>query len=220
MRSLVYSEALFRVDLVGTCSCLFTQTVNVIMAKVLVLGSSHINKFENFVRKTHSANSYCLDYPRISVFYCGISGGRILNQAHTERLEGAIRTFQPDKIIFQIGGNDLDSANSSDEYTVQVVNKVIEYSGTYVHKFGMTSVALCQFLPRYDTRKCIVDTYNKRVISANIHLKETLQSDKNIHYWKLKGLKDIEHFEDGVQLSELAQHKYYRNIRGANIHNF
>lgn len=190
------------------------------MAKVLLLGSSHINKFENFVRRKHSANPYCLDYPRISVFYCGISGGRILNQSHTERLEGAIRTFQPDKIIFQIGGNDLDSANSSDEYTVEVVDKVIEYSRTYVHKFGVTSVVICQFLPRYDTRKCIVDTYNKRVISANIHLKETLQSDKNIYYWKLKGLKDIENFEDGVHLSELAQHKYYRNIRGAIIHNF
>ena len=99
---------------------------------------------------------------------------------------------------------------------MEVVDKVIEYSRTYVHKFGVTRVVICQFLPRYDTRKCIVDTYNKRVISArNIPI-----ADKNIHYWKLKGLKDIENFEDGVHLFELAQHKYYRNIRGAIIHKF
>ena len=52
------------------------------------------------------------------------------------------------------------------------------------------NIVIGQFLPRYDTRKCNIDTYDERVISANRHLKETLKSDRNIHYWKLKGLKD------------------------------
>lgn len=115
-----------------------------------------------------------MDYPGIDLYYHGISGGRIHN-----RFESAIKTFQLDKIIFQIGDNDLNSLNLSGEYTQEVVDKIIFLSRTYVHSFGVKNIIIGQFLPRYDTRKCAVATYNDRVISANRYMKATLQADKN-----------------------------------------
>ena len=190
------------------------------MGKVLLLGSSHIRKFEKFVIKKQSDNPFCLDYPRIDIYFHGISGGRIYNISHTDTFSSAIGTCHPDKIIFQIGGNDLDSTNLSEEHTKEVVDKVIAISRTFVRSLGVQHVVICQFLPRFKTRNCSVDKYNSRVIEANKHMKQTLIADCNIHYWKLKGLKDIDNFEDGVHLTDQAQHKYYRSIRGAIIHDF
>ena len=161
-----------------------------------------------------------MEDPVINVNYCGIPGGRIYNVSHTNRFDGAVRTFQPDKILFQVGGNDIDSTNLSEEYKQKVVDKVVEVSRTYVHTFNVKHVVICQFLPRFDTRHFDITYYNERVILANRHLKEVVQSDLNIHYWKMKGLKDNDSFEDGVHLTDQAQNKYYRCIRGAMIHNF
>ena len=190
------------------------------MANALLLGSSDICKFENFINRKNSENPYCLDDPRIDVHYYGISGGRIYNDKHRDRLQKAVSTIKPDRLILQIGGNDLDSANLSEDYSRKVVDKIVETCTFYVKDYGVEHVIICQFLPRFDTRQCDIDVYNDCVITANQYMKLTLHSESNIHYWKMKGLKDSENFKDGVHLSDLAQDKYYRCIRGALIHRF
>ena len=86
--------------------------------------------------------------------------------------------------------------------------------------YGVGHVIICQFLPRFDTRQCDIEAYDKSVVTANQHMKSTLQPEANIQYWKMKGLKDSDNFKDGVHLTDLAQEKYYRCIRGALIHRF
>ena len=86
---------------------------------------------------------------------------------------------------------------------------------------GVQHIIIAQLLPRYDTRHCDPVIYNDCVISVNRLLKCKLSGIRNIHYWKLKGLKQSNNlFTDGVHLSTASQRKYYKNIRGAIIHNF
>ena len=58
------------------------------------------------------------------------------------------------------------------------------------------------------------------MINANKLLKEQLRSQPNIHYWKFKGIQEIDsaNFEDGVHMSATGKVKYYRAIRGAVLH--
>ena len=56
------------------------------MTSVLLLGSSHINKFEAFIAKKSSENPFCLECPRV-VHLRGISGGRITKLHHVREME-------------------------------------------------------------------------------------------------------------------------------------
>ena len=85
----------------------------------------------------------------------------------------------------------------------------------------MEHVVVSQFLFRDKTRHINVKLYNSMVVEANRMLKDMLKFDQQIHYWNLNGLKEREDlFYDGVHLTDRSLLKYFRNIRGAAIHQF
>ena len=80
-----------------------------IMTKILLLGSSHICKFENFIKKKGTENPFQLVTPRPRLTFLGISGGRMNKPGHIRQFEDAVQIICPDKIIIQIGSNDLNT---------------------------------------------------------------------------------------------------------------
>ena len=199
------------------------------MTTILLLGSSHICKFENFIKKKGTVNPFQLVTPRPRVKFLGISGGRMNKPGHIRQFEDAVQIIRPDKIIIQIGGNVLDCKDipgpdrvqEREQFIANFADKLISTSRTLVNKPGVQHIIIAQLLPHYDTRHCDPVIYNDCVISVNRLLKCKLSGIPNIHYWKLKGLKQSNNlFTDGVHLSTASQRKYYKNIRGTIIHNF
>ena len=108
-----------------------------------------------------------------------------------------------------------------EQFIANFADKLISTSRTLVNKPGDQHIIIAQLLPRYDTRHCDPVIYNDCVISVNRLLKCKLSGIPNIHYRKLKGLKQSNNlFTDGVHLSTASQRKYYKNIQGTIIHNF
>ena len=102
------------------------------MTSVLLLGSSHTNKFEAFIAKKSSENPFCLECPRTVVLFHGISEGRITKLYHVPEMEDHVRLIQPTRIYMQIGGNDLDSVDISSEYTTFIVKKIFLCVGGFL----------------------------------------------------------------------------------------
>lgn len=190
----------------------------------LLIGSSHIERLRIFLPED---NPFQLSDNALVHFH-GISGGRILRSDHVQSYETEVRRIRPSRIIMQIGGNDLDSKEVKGEsgvpdldHVVLVISKIAALARLFISRYHVNNVIVCQFLFRETTRHVEVDRYNLMVLEANRLLKEMLKSDRQVHYWNLKGLKKAENlFVDGVHLSPISQVKYYRNIRGAVIHSF
>lgn len=188
---------------------------------VLVLGDSHIRRLEQFVNRKHASNPFNLQGPIFPVRFHGISGGRITNRFHIQTFESLLRQFQPARVILHISGNDLDVPDLNMDTVKIVIHRIIALSQLFTERHGVGTVVLPQLLPRGVTRNCSVQQYNDMVIAANRMLKDELKNISHVHYWKLNGLKQADNLlVDGVHLTNTSQAKYYRNIRGAIIHNF
>lgn len=187
------------------------------MADILIIGSSHVKRFQQFVRYNNIEN---LELAQFNVAYHGISGGKVTNDAHICELEDAIIREQPHYMVAQFGSNDLDcddlSINDIEVIILRWINLLFLYSDRYSLK-----IAVCQLLFRRNTRYTTPEKYNSSVIYANTFLKNQLQLSLNKHviYWKFRGLKCCEndvYESDGVHLNwAIGYPKFYMNIRGA-----
>lgn len=186
--------------------------------KILVLGSSHIKRYEQFLR-----NSGGLDfdlYTRIDVSFLGISGGRIFDDGHVEHFKQKVISFAPDFIIMQIGGNDLDNCTTNQDMEVLIhrLLAVVSMLGQ-VAAGSVRGIFINQLLFRTHTRHTPVQIYNDRVIVANRTLKAELSSWSGsipMVYWKVKGFANstVQVLSDGVHFTDVGFQRYHRVIRG------
>jgi len=185
---------------------------------VLVLGSSHIRRLHNYIDRFANLTNFDLD-GQISVNYFGISGGRITNSEHCYRWDWSVVSINPEHVVVQLGGNDLDVVKADKESAEEIVLKIIAFCHTFISRHKVQHVTILQFLNRQSTRHVPPDTYNKLIKYANEYLKSELSSYPCLHYWNLKGLKHSESqtLVDGVHFNDLGNHKYFKNIRGAII---
>ena len=178
-----------------------------IMTTILLLGSSHICKFENFIKKKGTVNPFQHVTPRPWVKFLGISGGRMNKPGHIRQFEDAVQIIRPDKIIIQIGGNDLDLKTFWTQTVCRDVNNSLPISLTNLSPRQenlsinlVSNISLLLYFGHVMTLVTVI--YNDCVISVNRLLKCKLSGILNIHYRKLKGLKHSNNlFIDGVHLS-------------------
>lgn len=90
----------------------------------------------------------------------------------------------------------------------------------FVSRYRVNSVYSCQLVPRFTTRHCPVDLYNKLIIVANQFLKQEAIKRSTFMYLKMKGLKNskTENLCDGVHMNNIGNIKYYRAIRDSVTH--
>lgn len=182
---------------------------------VLIIGSSHVRRLEQFLRAKDLAG---LNLPDVFVKFYGISGALLSNQAHLDRFESYIRNFRPTIVYVQLGGNDLDSDKSDNPLAEEVGLRLINILRMWQRRYGIGYVVMGQLLCRNSTRHVPAELYNSLVSETNRTLQAELSAVNDVIYWKLKGCKHSQAnilSSDGVHLNPLGNYKLYRNIRGA-----
>ena len=182
---------------------------------VLIVGSSHVRRFETYMRVDRDSDFTIANCP--AVHYHGISGGRVCRPDHLQILKSKIRQLRPQHLIVHIGGNDLDTpvTRSSDDIHIFVL-RLITFLSLCQRSYHIKDVTVLQLCSRNSTRHVPIDKYNTYVQLANRSLKEHLSTISNITYWKLGGMKNGTFLgNDGVHFSQSGFKKYFRAIRGA-----
>ena len=124
---------------------------------VLIAGSSHVRRLEQFILTRPSLDTFALiDGPEIH-FY-GISGEKISRSNDLANISSKIQEIQPKHLILHIGGNDLDNNNISKEDASEVSLKLVLFANTLKSRFSLYSVTICQLLPR--ERTSVIFTMN------------------------------------------------------------
>lgn len=190
------------------------------MTQVLIIGSSHVNRLQNYVRSQPACRNFNFVHDPV-VHFRGISGGRISDGSHCRQWEHAIENVRPEHLIVHVGGNDLDSCvfYESEAELNDLVLRLVLMSHTFQRRYSISSVTILQLMPRTKTHNLPVLHYNNTVHRFNILLRETLSSNNNLRYWKIRGIKNspYELLCDGVHFNREGFIRYYRSIRGAII---
>lgn len=74
--------------------------------------------------------------------------------------------------MLHIAGNDIDSPHADKDSVKEVVLRLMALCDLFVNRYQVNSVYNCQLVPRFTTRHCPVDLYNKLIIVANQLLKQ------------------------------------------------
>ena len=160
------------------------------------------------------------DLQDISIECYGISGGRVGRSDHVRDFECVIRINNPKGVVFHLCGNDLDDKKITPDEVDTVMLRYINLLKTFAKRYNL-HVIVVELLFRETTRNVDSTTYNEYVTQANQRLKTECQNERDVTFWKVKGLKESKRniFYDGVHLNrQVGQPKYYRNIRGAILH--
>lgn len=160
------------------------------------MGSSHVNKLERYIREGPGLQFDERNNPEV-VFY-GISGGRINKNNHCLDWESKIIEVKPDFLVFHAGGNDLDtafSAQTQDQYNQQVdtlvdntILRLTNFLNTMRLRYNIKHILVLQLTFRTNTREVSHQIYNDIVIQYNRTLKETLQTQQHLQYWKIRNI--------------------------------
>ena len=171
------------------------------MSDVVIFGSSHVKRLDNFIIANPFLNNFRLQKFRIT--FHGISVGRINNPQDIMEFEHLIQTHNPRFVFVHLGGGAiLDQKNNTWEDVEEIILRWINILHLFSRRYSVT-IAACQLLFRERIRHIDPVLYNNFVLKANKLLKAELAKLDNITYWNLKGLKD-NHQDicwDGVHLN-------------------
>ena len=92
--------------------------------------------------------------------------------AHVRDFERTIRQFKPSRIVFQIGGNDLDSIDANYGSAETIIHRIISISNLFLQRYNLEDVIIAQLLTRSQTVHCDLSLYNELVVAANRLLKD------------------------------------------------
>lgn len=79
-------------------------------------------------------------------------------------LKREVKSQRPKKLVLHIEGNDIDSLHTDEDLVKEVVLKLMALCDLFVSRYRVNSVYSCQLVPRFTTRHCPVDLYNKLII--------------------------------------------------------
>lgn len=156
--------------------------------------------------------------------YINVDCGHKWRQSEEKQRHDSSRTRSKkppaEKLVLHIAGNDTDSPQTDKDSVKEVVLKLMVLCALFESIYRVNSVYISQLVPRFTTRHCPVDLYNKLIIVANQFLKQVANKRSSVMYWKMKGLKNskTENLCDGVHMNNIGNIKYYRAIRGSVIH--
>jgi hypothetical protein len=187
------------------------------MTRVLIIGSSHVNRLRTYVNSNYSTRNFSFENDPLVRFY-GISGGRVNKTEHCTRRERVISDIPPHHLVFHAGGNDLDQ-NSCEGFTEEMVFRLLSILSSWKGRYNIQTITVLQLTGRRSTYNVPVDTYNFIVCQFNQHLKRELKSHSTIIYWNLRNIKNCisNIYMDGVHFNAEGNLRYYRNVSGAII---
>ncbi|CAG2184538.1 unnamed protein product [Mytilus edulis] len=187
---------------------------------VLVVGHSFVTRLGNDVYTIPSLRpDFGLD--QAEVHCLGFGGGVIstLIKDESRRLNGKLRSFRPEMVILQIGGNDIDQ----EDYHPQVYMESVKHFITKLQtEYQVQKVVLCEIFPRLKVRHTDVDFYNEEKDKLNRELDahySVRHASPDVVFWYHRGgiTSSARYFKkvDRVHLNEDGTKRFYFSIRRA-----
>lgn len=179
---------------------------------VAIMGHSFVNRLRSCAKEEWG--NLRIDPESAVIQFFGCSGGT-LRQFQSAQFMRNVLNCNPKHLICQIGDNDLDCANKSEE---EILCSMLSYVNFLHYAYNFERIVLMQLLFRQKTRNIAVSEYNSRVIYLNKRLKEAASELPWLRYWKHKGLKHCAVYpycNDGVHLNAFGMQRYMRSVRGA-----
>ena len=187
--------------------------------RTLVLGDSHICRLREFVEAlpddflgSVELSMGLDDSSRLDLSFLG-NGGRTVEKIRDIDLDD-VRCLSPHVVILMVGGNDLcDPAKSelevaSDIHGLALSIAAIESCGT----------VLVGAIPPQLSYPSITPAYPERVEHCTFILRNLLEVEETISYFKIRGLSDpfyTVHINDGIHFNGWGTYRMYRAVRGA-----
>jgi lysophospholipase L1-like esterase len=146
------------------------------------------------------------------VEFLGVSGLNMVRICNSSELFDEIRSFHPDLIILQIGGNDLCKRNYS---AMEVAHDITSLASELQFECNC-SVLISQLIPRVS---CPTD-YNDKVQWCNQYLSDLNTNNSSIALWKHRGIWNPNEWiygTDGVHFNDLGKFKLFNSYRAAAV---
>ena len=195
--------------------------------KVLLLGHSFIAGFKKFLQDRDSdEHNVTLNLSR-KEFLVQFSGRRGASIPRIRSDLEIVSDFMPDICIIQAGTNYICAKpeNATDtEWEEWVAGNLFALAQYLVNFYNVKRVVVMQILHRLRPKRRVrhpvdIGWFNDRCDQVNRLLVELVKDERNIFYWKHKGLFEPEQLslaldEDGTHPNYVAGYpKYFKNIR-------
>ncbi|XP_021371843.1 uncharacterized protein LOC110462266 isoform X2 [Mizuhopecten yessoensis] len=154
--------------------------------KVSVLGHSYVRRLMEVNKPSNQWKNLNLRESEVIVDFLGRGGGTVQTLTSRE-FSSYLTDKQPDVVVLQIGGNDVDRRGSD---SVKIAGSILTIAEWMLCGFGVKQVCVMQLLFRRGTRNIPVDVYNNRVRAVNQVLKARVADRSDIQYHKHRGLKN------------------------------
>jgi hypothetical protein len=184
--------------------------------RVAVLGHSFIRRLhEDFKQNSYPAN---YDLEECSVVHFGIGGFRVCDgdavTYFSSKFGDFLRQVEPNIVLLQLGGNDVDSVKSS----LDIANRIEEITALIIQEYAVEKVVVCEIFTRARPTKVTSDLFeHKRLHSVSI-LQTLLDMHDKARFWKHRRLfySQTPIFrKDGIHLNHNGQRRFYRSLRHA-----
>lgn len=190
------------------------------MAKVLVVGHSFIRRLERSLGQIEGCiNNLGLDSSLCTVYFYGISGGKLDTLEVDSLLFEKLRAYRPDIIVIQLGGNDMSiKAVRPEVFACRLVDWVQSLTEQFCF---IKNIVVCELFIRTKPRQVSVELYEFKRGIVNQMLKDMLEDHPNLTFWRHLRLMQSPLAilsGDGVHLSVIGTKKFYRSLRLAVLH--
>jgi hypothetical protein len=181
--------------------------------RVLIMGHSFVKWLERYVRRDMGMfHNFNFEYNVSEVFMYGV-GGRKAKECRYHDLK-IVEEVKPRIVFIEMGSNDLCDPDAKPEV---IASDILDLCQDIL-KLGVSKVVVGQIVERCGQGiPRSVPNYNFKVAIVNQVLEALLDTD-GCRFWKHFGFyraEEINREYDGVHLSERANKKLFRSIRGA-----
>lgn len=197
--------------------------------KVLLLGHSFIAGFKRFLMERDSDEHNVTLNLSQKEFLIQFSGRRGASISQIRADLEIVADFQPDICIIQAGTNDIGSKPGDcmdSDWEEHIAGQLYALAQHLVQAFRVKRVVIMQILHRIHPSRpvrypVIIDWFNARCDRINHLLYALAQDDRQVRFWKHKGLFQLDHLTaalstDGTHLNNWVGYpKYFKNIRAA-----
>ena len=187
--------------------------------RILVVGDSHIRRLREFVEAppdelygSVQLSMGLQDSSTLDLSFLGY-GGRTVSRIRSDDMQ-EIQRFSPHVEILMVGANDLTSATAS---ALRVASDIHELALSIAAVESCVKV-MVGAIPPLASYPSTAPAYPERVEHCNYILRNLLEVEERVSYFKIRGLIDPVHeihISDGVHFKTHGMYRIYRAIWGA-----
>ena len=193
------------------------------MVSILVLGDSVVKQVSRYSKLPNARydSNLGLDQTQYTVYWRGISRGKIANYHDPKQAIPDLEVINPDILIIQIGSNDVCDLGGSED-PLEIGYKLAEMVGNFISQLSVKKVIVSSILPRTRIHKKMrlsLNRYNKAVSDINSWLEGLYRRNGTIKFWRHTRFETsfihmLINENDRVLLTQRGYVRWVRGIRG------